>query len=221
MSAHASEEDLLIWALQAGGAAPIDAWAAQTEDHIAGCASCQARADGLRASLAEEMGAEIVPLLPPARVREDLLGSIHKSQVPIATDAPGQGGLVRRIARLFAVSESRAAEIWRAAHTETAWEWPGEVSFFHFQPGGTLDSQASAGIIRLLPNAILPRHRHPGDEWVLMLAGSLREDGKGHELFPGDVLHMEKDSRHQIVCTSKEACLFAVLLQGGTPEFEW
>ncbi|MFT4261868.1 MAG: anti-sigma factor [Nocardioides sp.] len=51
-----------------------DAERAAFEEHLAGCASCQAEVDGLReAAIAL---AEIAPVTPPAHVRERLLASI-------------------------------------------------------------------------------------------------------------------------------------------------
>jgi len=67
------------------------------------------------------------------------------------------------------------------------------VRYFHFAPGAAA-AQLEAGIVRLRPNAIFPRHRHRGPEVTLVLDGTLIDRGQVHG--PGRVVESPAGSEH-------------------------
>jgi anti-sigma factor ChrR (cupin superfamily) len=176
-------------------------------EHLAACASCQARLRELREALTAIVTRE--ESTPPPALREHIL-------VPTRPFA----GLSRRAGRLFDLDDAQVEKLLEDAIGETAWEVRGPFSYFHFAVGAAHEATTEAGIVRLEPGVTFPRHRHLGDEYSFVLQGCLREDSSGREALPGDLQHMPEGSVHTVTCTSERPCLFAVLLHGGSPIFD-
>jgi transcriptional regulator with XRE-family HTH domain len=67
------------------------------------------------------------------------------------------------------------------------------------------DAAFSALVHHLYPAAEVVRHRHPGERFALMLAGSGRLtmiDGESHELSAGDAVHYSSHPEHELQVTS-------------------
>jgi putative transcriptional regulator len=196
------------------------------EGHVAGCASCAARLRELR----DDLGLAVLTQTEPGsaaaatNARTAPTADALKHRMLAATqpnDAAALVGFHRRICRMFDLDDAAGHAVLKDATGEQAWQMSGPLSLFHFHPGPSLSSIAEAGVIRLAPGVTFPRHRHIGDEYGLVLAGVLRDDGSGRIGMPGDVLFMPKDSTHTVTAISRDPCLFLVLLYGGTPEIEW
>lgn len=184
---------------------------AEVAAHLSSCTRCQGRLAELREDLAT-MLCQGEAAEPAPELRTHILSGIQDG-------ADSFSGLVRRFIRMFDTDAAQAQAVLSAAQDDSAWEICGAVSYFHFAPGATLKSVAEAGIVRLVPGACFPAHRHRGDEHGLVLRGILREDHSGKEAFPGDFVFMPQGSIHTVTCTSQESCVFAVLLYGGNPSF--
>lgn len=226
MDEHLAEEQLLQLALDADRPDGLvrDVAGAQ---HLAICPACAARVVILRDELTEQLlgaSAAAVPSSSANRVASadlvDLKDRVLTAAQP-QTSAAGLQGFVRRIRLLFDLDDAAAQKVLADALGETAWELPGPIAFFHFQPGARLAQVAEAGVVRLAPGMTFPRHRHRGDEHGLVLTGTLRDDGSGQIGFPGDIMFMPDGSVHTVTAVSNDTCLFFVLLYGGTPDIEW
>ncbi|HEX3696084.1 MAG TPA: cupin domain-containing protein [Polyangia bacterium] len=69
------------------------------------------------------------------------------------------------------------------------------IQLIHFQPGPRLAAAVDAGLVRMTPGTVFPRHRHLGFEWNMVLEGTLHD---GERLYrPGDVFCYENQSAHE------------------------
>jgi putative transcriptional regulator len=186
MIGHLPEVSLFEAALDETGA-----FSAHREviEHLAACPTCQARLRELREALTRIVTRE--EKAPPPALRERIL----------ATTTPF-AGLSRRVGRLFDLDDAQVEKLLADTTGETAWEVRGPFSYFHFAVGAAHEATTEAGIVRLEPGVIFPRHRHLGDEYSFILQGCLRDDASGREALPGDLQHMPEGSVHTITCTS-------------------
>ncbi|MCI0654103.1 MAG: cupin domain-containing protein [Methylococcaceae bacterium] len=147
------------------------------------------------------------PLQPDPRLREHVLAAIEPSN--------RFAGFTTRFAELFDLGEQEAGRLFAKIDETTTDEWtsslllPG-VRFLEFQ-GGPRVSAAHCGLISVKPDTFFPRHRHRGDEWVLVLQGRAL-DNRGSLLQPGDLLFAEPGSEHAFLTPGPEPFVFAVLL---------
>lgn len=82
------------------------------------------------------------------------------------------------------------------------------VRFRDFE-GGPGIGAAHGGLIRMNSGAWFPKHRHLGDEHVLVLQGVI-EDHLGRQYQPGDRLSSGDGSEHSLRCVSDVEAIFAV-----------
>jgi len=85
------------------------------------------------------------------------------------------------------------------------------VSYFHFTPGPGAPAPA-AGIVRVRPGAVFPRHRHLGPEVGFVLDGVLVENGQRHGA--GSVIESAAGSEHEFAAGGGRDLLI-VSLHGG------
>lgn len=212
MTGHLPEVTLFEAAMEGESSPSLDP---EVAVHLTACGRCQRRLQAVREDMAT-IGSLAASAAPPPALRESLLASIGQGP----TNPRPFAGLAGRFSRLFELDTEATRKVLSDAAGDTAWTWTGPVSFFHFTPGPSLVATAEGGIIRLLPGAVFPGHRHRGDEYGFILGGALREDQSGREAFPGDIVFMPMDSVHTVTCISREPCTFAVLLNGGFPIFQ-
>lgn len=145
-------------------------------------------------------------LVPSVELRERVLASVEPTS--------RLDGFVARFARLFDLPETRAREILAAAEpTRPGWvatPLPG-VRLFHFQ-GGARVATADCGLVHVAPGAAIPRHRHRGLEWNLVLWGCA-DEGEGAPWLPGDLVLRETDSAHRVHARGDEPLLLAMVLE--------
>ncbi len=85
------------------------------------------------------------------------------------------------------------------------------VRYFHFTPGPRAPAPA-AGIVRVRPGAVFPRHRHLAPEVSFVLDGVLVENGRRHG--PGSLLESASGSEHEYTAGPGRDLLL-VSLHGG------
>jgi quercetin dioxygenase-like cupin family protein len=124
---------------------------------------------------------------PPAGARARLLDAV----AGIGRFAPH----LDAIARLAYLAGEALFALLRRIDEPDGWiDGPPGIRYFHFSPGPA-GATPEAGIVRLRPGAVFPRHRHLGDEVSLVLEGSLvDDDGQRHG--PGAVLPSAAGSEH-------------------------
>jgi anti-sigma factor ChrR (cupin superfamily) len=68
-------------------------------------------------------------------------------------------------------------------------------------------------LVRGMPGVVVPRHRHLGDEDILVLRGALRD---GRAVYrPGDLCHSAQGSVHSEEVVGDEECVCFVVYYGG------
>lgn len=125
-------------------------------------------------------------------------------------------GFVSRFAELFDLSEARSREILAEAHDPSAGSWEGAplpgLRLLHFQ-GGERMTEADCGLVHIERGVRFPNHRHLGEEWTLVLAGSAEED-TGAVWLPGDLIYRDASCVHAYRVQDDEPLLIAVAHRG-------
>ena len=172
--------------------------------HLARCDTCSR--DLRDAADALALLALTLPLLPPpGDARERLLAAARTGRF---------ADFIPQVARLFDVAQERAAELldW----IDEPGRWEPLVDWFHVihLDGGPAVAGADAGFARLRAGSDFPRHRHLGEEQILLLQGSLRLDG-GQLLQRGDMLTSAPGTTHDLHVGEEVDCIYAIVLHRG------
>ena len=172
-------------------------------DHLAACASCQARLRELREDLTRLVTRE--EKTPPPSLRERILATTEA--------APDFSAHARRVGRLFDLDAQKVEALLRKAARRDGWQVRGPIAHFPVTPGRSLGDGAAC-LVYLQPGAALP-HPQARDIYDFILAGSLRDAASGREALPGDLLHLpgNSDGDRHVVCTSNSRCFFARLIR--------
>jgi len=124
---------------------------------------------------------------PPARARARLLDAV----AGVDRFAP----LLDAVGRLTDLAGETLSALIRRIDEPGGWiDGPPGIRYFHFSPGPA-GAAPEAGIVRLRPGALFPRHRHLGDEVSLVLDGVLVDDDRRRH-GPGTVLASPAGSEH-------------------------
>jgi hypothetical protein len=153
------------------------------------------------------------PRSPRPEVRANLLAAVDGSA---AHPFPG---FARRFARLFDLEVDAANVILGKLSGDEDWLPLGGTSLLHFEPGPRI-SGAHAGLVRCQPGRAFPTHRHLGTETTLILSGGISDDDTGQIFLPGDVVTMPEGTVHHLRIMAPHECVFAVLMEGGFPDFD-
>ena len=154
----------------------------------------------------------IEPVVPSDRLRERLLASL-KTSVPFE-------GFLDRLTAFFDLGDTQLRKLLNTVNAVPQLPWepsglPG-VHFLHFT-GGPRVATADCGLVYMEPKQIFPKHKHHGEEWTLVLQGSIREDD-GKVCSPGDLTYKVAGSAHSFQVVGDEPHVYAVVLHEG---FEW
>jgi putative transcriptional regulator len=135
----------------------------------------------------------------------DLAGAADVTEALSAEPVPPREGLRQRVLDLL---DAPALPIDLAGY---AWEEP--------LPGVrfcTLEEDASRGVRKVLvwakPGARYPRHRHLGDEDILVLQGRLRDERGSYG--PGDICRSETGTDHSEEVEGQDDCICFVVYRG-------
>lgn len=81
-------------------------------------------------------------------------------------------------------------------------------------------TEATLALIELVPNAVVPEHRHPNEQTGLLLRGSLRftVGGETKELKPGAMWVIPGDTPHDVVAGPEGATLAELF---APPRADW
>lgn len=79
--------------------------------------------------------------------------------------------------------------------------------------GGPRLAGAEVHLVHFAPGMRFPRHRHPGDEVLLVLEGSY-VDSSGRTVGPGDMHAMRAGSEHDFRVSREEPCVAASVQRG-------
>jgi anti-sigma factor ChrR (cupin superfamily) len=153
------------------------------EEHLAeGCQECRAELEGYE-MVVSNLGFGAAETEPPAVVRERLLSRVGE-------DGTGRRERPEKPAASPAVISIRAEEgQWREIFKGVLMK-----SLYVDKATGMMTS-----LVKILPGARLPMHRHGGVEQLLVLEGDCRI--KGEVLGPGDFHRAEAGSIHEATYT--------------------
>ena len=175
------------------------------ERHLERCARCRGEAERLSEAVSA-LALALDPVASPPDGRERLLGAAC-------------GGRVERfageVAELIDVPLARARELLDAIDTPDPW-LPGmtpAVQFYHLPPGPAVQASL-VGFLRVTAGESFPRHRHLGEERVLVLQGALREED-GTIRRRGELVVSADASEHAFAALPGPDLVFLVVLQGG------
>jgi len=172
-------------------------------------AADQASTEAERAELSalfERLGAlpEADPSsLAPGRAR--LLASVTQSSERFSP-------LFGKLTQFFDLSTEALRAVFTRAADEQAWQ-PGPlpwVSLFHLD-GGPAVLGLDAGLVRLKKGMPFPRHRHVGQERVLVLEGGYHDHDQ-RWYGPGALHDMPEGSEHALHMGREQDVLLAVIL---------
>lgn len=174
--------------------------------------------EGLDPELLALIGASSPPVAPPTSLRSRLIDAVTSSDPRVAL-----AGFSERLQRLYDLSPSQVDDVLAAISRPGDWQpYVEGVTLHHFDPGPrelAAAPRVDAGLVRFPRGLAYPRHRHLGDETMLILAGGLVEDDTGRRAVAGDILHMGPGTVHGFRILPREDCIAAVLLYDGLPEF--
>jgi quercetin dioxygenase-like cupin family protein len=151
---------------------------------------------------------EVLTIEPSADLRSRLLASVDPASL--------LAGFAPRLATFFDLPQDRAGAILRDAADVQGAVWVGTplagVRLQHFD-GGPRFAGKDCGLVYLAPGTAFPAHGHEGDEWNLMLSGTIEEDS-GERWEAGDFVIRTDGTRHSFRAVGPSPALFAVILHG-------
>jgi quercetin dioxygenase-like cupin family protein len=144
----------------------------------------------------------------PGFVEESLrIFRLLRSSIPYSRFAPL---LAAALDIDLEVALAQLAEIDSAASWEPS-PFAG-VELYHVS-GGPDVADAITGYVRIAPETVFPHHEHAGDEYVVLLDGTL-DAGDGTILHPGRVHSMPAGSAHAVCSGSNGATYLAIVHRG-------
>ncbi|EWY38663.1 hypothetical protein N825_12690 [Skermanella stibiiresistens SB22] len=216
--AHHPPEDILV-SYAAGSLREPEALAVAT--HLAYCPAC--RRDS---ALLEEVGGVLLADLPPAPadtpaadgdgVLETLLSRIDEGSAEGATPAPvTANSLAEWGLEGLTIPEPLRSYIARTA-VRTGW-----ITLADGIEALRLDiaqPPAVAEILRMRPGSVLPTHRHPDQELILVIQGRFTEEasawtGPGGRFSEGDLSEFDGGTIHTVVAGDDGCVCYRMLAQ--------
>jgi quercetin dioxygenase-like cupin family protein len=187
----------------------------EVEAHLGRCGTCAAELRALEEVYAT-LPLALPPVVPPPGLRGRILGTVR---------AEGRfERFVDRVAALLDVAGARAREL--LARIDRASSWvvgPEGTRLVHLEVGPRV-AHANCGLVRLPAGAHFPKHRHLGQEHVLVLQGGF-VDSSGRTLCAGDEEVKPAGSEHSFTALAGADLVYLVVLEegfqvigGGTPD---
>jgi len=116
-----------------------------------------------------------------------------------------------RLSALWDLSESDVRAVLARSADARAWQRPMYPGIALFElAGGPRTRGHAVKLVRFAPGLRFPRHRHAGDESVLVLEGSYT-DSAGCHVGPGDLQEMSAGSEHALRVARPEPCVAAIV----------
>jgi quercetin dioxygenase-like cupin family protein len=145
----------------------------------------------------------------PASLRERLLSTVAQPRWRFAP-------LYRSLSELFDLDERQLTALFERAAPPAAWT-PSPIpgTFLLHLEGGPRVAGADNGLVRVQAGARFPQHRHLGNERVLLLDGSYRDEPSGRLYRAGDLHEMPEGSTHAYVASPERELWLAVSVVQG------
>ncbi len=151
----------------------------------------------------------VEPMAPSPELRDRLLAAAAEKKTAL--------GFAERLCQFFKLDlktiQQHLSELtslkppyWEAAKLEGVW-------LKHFDGGPGLQT-ADCGFIYMQPGTSAPRHRHLGNEWMMVIQGEALTDDD-QSILPGDLLLSKPDSCHAFSVVGTQPLVFAVIVFAG------
>ena len=158
------------------GAPPDDLLAGAAGDELAGDTQ-----DAVTAWVQQT----VKPERPPAALRQRLLRTLE--------GADRYRPFFGAIQNIFDIPEALLRGILARIEEASGWSLYGDARYFHFEPGPRLAGQ-EAGVVRMAPGVVFPRHLHRGGELTFVLDGLMSDRDRLYG--PGSVVEAEPGTTH-------------------------
>lgn len=136
-------------------------------------------------AVAAWVGQAIKPERPPGALRQRLLRTLD--------GADRYRPFFGAIQNIFDISETMLRGMLARIEEAAGWSYHGDARYFHFEPGPLLAGQ-EAGVVRMAPGVVFPRHLHRGGELTFVLDGLMNDRDR---LFgPGSLVEAEPGTTH-------------------------
>lgn len=116
------------------------------------------------------------------------------------------------IRRTFDLTEAALRDLLARLDEPTGWSRHGEARYFHFTLGPALAGQ-EAGVVRMAPGVVFPKHLHRGGEVTLVLEGIMQDRGRPYG--PGAVVEAEAGTSHDYRADAAGRDLLLLSRHGG------
>lgn len=184
------------------------------ERHVRDCADCASMASQ-QAQALTQVALSLVPVTPSPGLWDKIQQGLQAQ--------PRFERWAARTARMLDITLSASRDLLERIDQPEAWvAGPSDaVKLFHIS-GGPRVANAIAGFVRVQAGETFPVHTHGGDEYVLVLQGTLRDDGTndgggvngGLVYHAGDESHMTANSRHSVTAAGKDDLIYLVVIMG-------
>jgi anti-sigma factor ChrR (cupin superfamily) len=172
--------------------------------HARSCVDCRAILEVMEHALASS-----IPAVPPSEASRSRL-------LTAAEGAHRHAPFVGRVATLFELDDEAASSLltsvatsdrgWRRGPGDGTAMWPVR------SPANARGTQTL--LLRIDGGCAFPKHRHLGDETVLVLEGAFRSNGDARAS-AGDVMTVPPNSVHHLSVAPGAPCLCAVRVEHG------
>lgn len=123
-------------------------------------------------------------------------------------------GWIAAVAELFGLPLAQVRDLEPLLMDASCWHLAGAAGLTSIRVPSAALKGAFLFLMRCAPGALIPEHRHPGREVMLVLQGEARELESGALLRPGAVLQKERGTRHSLRVGATE-CICAVRIEPG------
>ena len=136
-------------------------------------------------AVATWVGHSVKPERPPAAVLQRLLRTL---------EGPDRyRPFFAALQDMFDVTEATLRKVLARADEAAGWSLHGEARFFHFAPGPRMATQ-EAGVVRMAPGVVFPRHAHRGGEVTFVIDGLMNDQGRLYG--PGSMVEAHPGTTH-------------------------
>ena len=143
------------------------------------------QAEGTAEAVATWVTQVVKPERPPAAVRQRLfrtLEGVDRYQPFFAV-----------LQDIFDLSEAALRGVLARIEEAAGWSLHGEARYFHFAPGPRMATQ-EAGVVRMAPGVVFPRHLHRAGELTFVIDGLMNDRGRLYG--PGSIVEAEPGTTH-------------------------
>ena len=94
---------------------------------------------------------------------------------------------------IFDLSEAAVRKVLQRIDEAAGWSLHGDARYFHFQPGPRMAAQ-EAGVVRMAPGVVFPRHLHRAGEVTFVIDGLMNDRDRLYG--PGAIVEADPGTTH-------------------------